>query len=105
MDNFVAIDVETANNYPTSICAIAAVKVTDGCISDRFYELVKPEPEFYLRHFILNVHGIGFSDTENARTFDKVWSDLRLFSATSLLSLITENLTKAASGRHVAATA
>lgn len=89
MDNFVAIDVETANNYPTSICTIAAVKVTDGCISDRFYELVKPEPEFYLRHFILNVHGIGFSDTENARTFDKVWSDLRLFSGN--LPLVAHN--------------
>jgi len=44
MDNFVAIDVETANYQPTSICAIGAVKVINGCITDRFYELVNPNP-------------------------------------------------------------
>lgn len=76
MDNFVAIDVETANNEPSSICAIGAVKVVDGCIIDRFYELVKPEPEFYFRHFTLNVHGIGKEDTENARLFPEVWRDI-----------------------------
>ena len=45
MKPFVAIDVETANNQPSSICAIGAVKVVDGIIVDRFYELVKPEPK------------------------------------------------------------
>ncbi|MCI9284731.1 MAG: 3'-5' exonuclease [Muribaculaceae bacterium] len=77
MDNFVAIDVETANNYPSSICAIGAVKVVDGVIADRFYELVKPEPDFYFRHFTQNIHGIGPRDTENARTFDRVWQDVK----------------------------
>lgn len=79
MDNFVAIDVETANNHPTSICAIGAVKVIDGAIAGSFYELVKPEPEFYFRHFTENIHGIGRKDTENARTFDRVWADVREF--------------------------
>ena len=73
MNNFVAIDVETANNHPTSRCAIGAVKVIDGCIVDRFYELVKPEPEFYFRYFTEQIHGIGKTDTENSPTFDKVW--------------------------------
>lgn len=76
MDNFVAIDVETANNHPESICSIGAVKVKDGCIVDRFYELVKPEPEYYFRYFTEKIHGIGRKDTENARTFDQVWRDL-----------------------------
>lgn len=76
MDNFVAIDVETANNHPTSICSIGAVKVVDGYIVERFYELVKPEPEFYFRYFTENIHGIGYKDTENADTFDKVWARL-----------------------------
>ncbi len=30
MNDFVAIDVETANREPSSICAIGAVKVRDG---------------------------------------------------------------------------
>ncbi len=76
MDNFVAIDVETANNHPTSICAIGAVKVVDGVITDRFYELVKPEPEYYFRYFTERIHGIGRAETEDARTFDSVWEDL-----------------------------
>lgn len=80
MENFVAIDVETANNEPCSICAIGAVKVTDGCITDRFYELVYPEPEYIFRHFTENVHGISMDDVRDARTFDKVWRDIdRLF--------------------------
>ena len=76
MDNFVAIDVETANNHPTSICAIGAVKVEDGVITDRFYELVKPEPEFYFRYFTEQIHGIDRAMTEDADTFDRVWRRL-----------------------------
>ena len=77
MDNFVAIDVETANNHPESICAIGAVKVSGGVITDRFYELVKPEPEYYFRHFTENIHGIDRSMTENSPTFDIVWNRLK----------------------------
>ena len=58
MNDFVAVDVETANGAPTSICSIGAVKVLDGEIVDSFYELVKPEPNFYFRHFTENIHGI-----------------------------------------------
>lgn len=80
MDNFVAIDVETANNHNTSICAIGAVKVKNGCIVDRFYELVRPEPDFYFRYFTVNIHGIGPADTEDARNFSQVWRDVIVFS-------------------------
>lgn len=89
MDNFVAVDVETANNHPTSICAIGAVKVVDGVITDRFYELVKPEPEYYFRYFTEEIHGIGRSDTENARTFDQVWADVDAMIGT--LPLVAHN--------------
>lgn len=77
MDSFVAIDVETANNHPTSICAIGAVKVVDGVIVDRFYELVKPEPDYYFRYFTERVHGIGKADTEDAEPFSRVWRRLQ----------------------------
>jgi len=76
MENFVAIDVETANKEPSSICAIGAVRVIDGAITDRFYELVKPEPEYYLKSFTEQVHGINRRMTENAPTFDAVWRRL-----------------------------
>ena len=72
MNDFVAVDVETANGAPTSICSIGAVKVLDGEIVDSFYELVKPEPNFYFRHFTENIHGIDRSMTDSAATFDTV---------------------------------
>ena len=47
MNSFIAIDVETANYSPSSICAIGAVKVVDGVIVDSRYSLVNPEPGGY----------------------------------------------------------
>ena len=44
MDNFAAIDFETANNERTSICSVGVVIVRNGEIADRFYSLVHPEP-------------------------------------------------------------
>ncbi|MDE7471048.1 MAG: 3'-5' exonuclease [Paramuribaculum sp.] len=79
MDNFVAIDVETANNEPTSVCAIGAVKVIDGTIVGSLYELVKPEPEFYFRYFTEKIHGIGQADTADKPTFDRVWPAFKDF--------------------------
>ncbi len=76
MNDFIAIDVETANNHPSSICALGAVKVVDGVIEDEFYELVKPEPEYYFRYFSENIHGIFREDTEDAATFDVVWNNM-----------------------------
>lgn len=89
MENFVAIDVETANNHPSSICAIGAVKVVDGVIVERFYELVKPEPEYYFRHFTENIHGIDRSMTENSPTFDVTWR--RLHRLIGRLPLVAHN--------------
>lgn len=79
MDNFVAIDVETANRYPTSVCAIGAVKVRDGVIVDKFYRLVRPEPNFYYRHFTENIHGINREMTDSAPLFATLWPMLNLF--------------------------
>ena len=79
MNDFVAVDVETANGAPTSICSIGAVKVLDGEIVDSFYELVKPEPNFYFRHCTENIHGIDRSMTDSAATFDTVWRRVHRF--------------------------
>lgn len=80
MDNFVAIDVETANNHPSSICAIGCVKVKGGVITDTFYELVSPEPDYFFRYFTEQIHGIGPDDTADARCFADVWADVHRFA-------------------------
>lgn len=72
MDNFVAIDVETANQHRSSICAIGAVKVRDGLVVDSRYTLVNPEPNWYSR-FCTAVHGITEAHTWDAPSFGTVW--------------------------------
>ena len=42
MDNFAAIDFETANNERTSVCSVGVVIVKDGEIVDKFYSLIHP---------------------------------------------------------------
>ncbi len=37
MQNFAAIDFETANMYRTSVCSVGLVIVRDGIIADKFY--------------------------------------------------------------------
>ncbi len=75
MDNFVAVDVETANQHRTSICSIGAVKVENGIITDSFYTLVKPYPNFYISRFTDEIHGISRADTDNAPLFSEVWPE------------------------------
>ncbi len=79
LQNFVAIDVETANYCPTSICSVGCVKVVDGVVHDSYYSLVRPEPDYYIRRFTA-IHGLSDSDTWNARTFDAVWAEVLGFA-------------------------
>lgn len=44
MDNFAAIDFETANNQRTSVCSVGVVIIRGGEMEDSFYSLIQPEP-------------------------------------------------------------
>lgn len=74
MQSFIAVDVETANFSPSSICAIGAVKVIDGVVVDSRYSLVNPEPGGY-NWRCTQVHGLTDEDTWNAPSFGTVWAD------------------------------
>jgi DNA polymerase-3 subunit epsilon len=47
MTDFAAIDFETANYNPSSICSVGVVIVRNGEILDKIYRLIRPEPEWY----------------------------------------------------------
>ena len=47
MDNFAAIDFETANECRSSVCSVGVVVVRDGVVADSFYSLIHPEPDYY----------------------------------------------------------
>ena len=55
MTDLAAIDFETANEQPSSVCSVGVVIVRDGEIVDSFYSLIHPEPEYY-QWFCRQVH-------------------------------------------------
>lgn len=75
MDNFVAIDFETANQRRSSVCSVGIVVVKDGKIADKFYSLIKPIPNFYT-YWTTHVHGLSSADTINAEPFPQVWEKI-----------------------------
>ncbi|MBP5505829.1 MAG: 3'-5' exoribonuclease [Bacteroidales bacterium] len=75
MTDFAAIDFETANEFPSSVCSVGVVVVRGGEIVDSFYSLIHPEPEYY-KWFCQQVHGICAEDTEDAPVFPYVWEKI-----------------------------
>ena len=75
MRDFAAIDFETANEQPSSVCSVGVVIVRNGEIVDSFYSLIHPEPEYY-QWFCQRVHGLEPEDTEDAPVFPYVWEKI-----------------------------
>ena len=75
MKDFAAIDFETANCEPTSVCSVGIVIVRDGVMTDSFYSLIKPEPEYY-NYWCSQVHGLTMKDTSDAPIFPDVWKQV-----------------------------
>lgn len=75
MDNFAAIDFETANERRSSVCSVGVVIVRNGEIVDRFYSLIQPSPNYYT-HWTTEVHGLTREDTDGQPMFPEVWSQI-----------------------------
>lgn len=76
MKDFAAIDFETANYEPTSICSVGLVVVRGGEVTHRVHRLVCPEPDYYVRRFSEEIHGIFPADTCHAPNFGQVWREV-----------------------------
>lgn len=74
MDNFIAIDFETANQNMDSVCSLGAVIYKDGKLHKTFYSLINPNQPF--DPFNISIHKIRPKDTKDAPTFDIVWQQL-----------------------------
>ncbi len=75
MTDFAAIDFETANECPSSVCSVGVTVVHSGEVVDKFYSLIHPEPEYY-QWFCQQVHGLSEEDTDEAPVFPKVWAQI-----------------------------
>ncbi len=73
--DFAAIDFETANEQLSSVCSVGIVIVRNGIITERFYSLIQPEPDYY-NYSNSQVHGLSYEDTANAEIFPKVWQQI-----------------------------
>ena len=71
MKDFAAIDFETANGNRSSVCSVGLVIVRDGRVTDRFYRLIRPYPNFY-SYWNTQVHGLTWHDTAAAAPFPDV---------------------------------
>lgn len=75
IQDFAAIDFETANNTRSSVCSVGVVIVREGAITETFYSLIKPEPNYY-NYWCTRVHGLCCDDTNNAPIFPEVWAQI-----------------------------
>ena len=57
------------------MCSVGMVIVRGGEIVDKFYSLIKPEPEYY-NYWCSQVHGLCAEDTDNAPVFPEVWKQI-----------------------------
>ena len=53
-----AIDFETANGKPASVCAVGISVMEDGCVEEAYYSLIRPEDNVsQFSYFNIQVHG------------------------------------------------
>ncbi len=75
MKDFAAIDFETANGYPHSVCSVGVVIVRNGLITESVYQLIHPTPNYYNPKFV-QIHGLTRELTDPAQKFPEVWAHI-----------------------------
>lgn len=75
MNNFVCLDVETANYSSDSICQIGIAVFKDGILAQKFETLVNPQD--YFDDLNIGIHGITAEMVKDAPTFDQIFNYLR----------------------------
>lgn len=75
LNNFVAIDFETANQKRSSVCSVGIVVVENHVVVDKYYSLIHPTPNYY-QSINISVHGLTDKDTADAPMFPEVWADI-----------------------------
>ena len=78
MNNFTAIDFETAQGKRWSICQVGLVRIENGQVTEKISRLVcPPDNEYHFRNTA--IHGIRAADTCQAPTFAALWPELQPF--------------------------
>lgn len=72
--SYAALDFETADPYPESVCAVGVVSVVKDRMATRFQAVVQP---FVAEYSLAWIHGITASETKRAPRFDAIWPRVR----------------------------
>lgn len=75
MQDFAAIDFETANSTRSSVCSVGIVIVRQGAIVERIHRLIRPNPNYYIWQTTA-VHGMTAADTDDADDFPAIWAEI-----------------------------
>jgi len=75
MDDFVAIDFETANRARNSACAVGQAVVRAGRITETYSSLIRPPTLEFDQDFI-GIHGITPDAVQEAPCFADVWPEI-----------------------------
>lgn len=83
--DFVTVDLETTDKdiRTCEIVEIAAVRVRDGAVVDRFRTLVRPRQE--MTEGARRIHGYSDAELHEAPWFEEVWPHFRAFIANDVL--------------------
>lgn len=76
-DQFVALDVETANPHPGSICSVGRARFERGAVVDEHYTLINPDQ--YFADHLTDIHGIQADDVASAPLFSDALDQLGRF--------------------------
>lgn len=77
LNNFIAIDFETANRFSGSICSVGIAIYNDNCLVDSEYWLVKPHEDYSdFEYFNTKLHGIDYDAVKDALEFDAVYDQI-----------------------------
>jgi DNA polymerase-3 subunit epsilon len=86
MNDFIAIDFETAVYSPDSAISIGLVKYRNYRPIESYYSLIKP-PKLYIRPDFTDIHGLTVKDVKDARNFKYIWEhEVEGFIGTTILA-------------------
>ena len=84
MNDFVAIDLETASRSHNSACALGLVVVNDGAIAEKIKWFIRP-PQNEYEDINISIHGITPDQTTASPEFPEVWKEAQSFIGKNLV--------------------
>jgi DNA polymerase-3 subunit epsilon len=86
MNEFIAIDFETATESPNSAISVGLVKYRNYRPISSYYTLIRP-PKLYISSDFTEIHGLTVDDVRDAPDFSSVWkSEIKNFMGKNLLA-------------------